>query len=162
MENEFNIKKLLKSVVSYGASDLHLIAKSEPLIRLDGTLKPVNLPKLTGKDIEEMAYSLLKEKQKHMFEEFNELDFSIELEGIGRFRANFYRTLGDVAAAFRTIPFDVPSLDELKTPEIYKKLIRREKGLILVTGPTGSGKSTTLAAMLNEINETQKKTYHHY
>ncbi len=157
MENEFNIKKLLKSVTSYGASDLHLIANCEPLIRLDGILKPVNLPKLTGKDIEEMAYSLLKEKQKHQFEEFNELDFSIELEGIGRFRANFYRTLGDVAAAFRTIPFDVPSLDELGAPQLYKKLIQREKGLILVTGPTGSGKSTTLAAMLNEINLTQKK-----
>ena len=154
---EFNIKKLLQSVVSHNSSDLHLISRSEPLIRLDGKLKPVNLPKLTGEDIEEMCYSLITEKQKQHFEENDELDFALLLPGIGRFRANFYRTLGDVAAAFRTIPIEIPSLDDLKAPEVYKKIIKREKGLILVTGPTGSGKSTTLAAMLNEINEKEQK-----
>ena len=153
----FDIKKLLQSVVTHGASDLHLVSRTEPQIRLDGVLKPVNLPKLTGEDIEEMAYSLITEKQKQHFEEHDELDFALLLPGIGRFRANYYRTLGDTAAAFRIIPIDVPSLDDLGAPEVYKSLIKREKGLILVTGPTGSGKSTTLAAMLNEINLHEQK-----
>jgi len=152
-----DIKKLLQSVVSHGASDLHLVSRSEPQIRIDGTLKAVNLPILTGKDIEEMAYALLTEKQKKAFEEDLELDFALLLPNIGRFRANYYRTLGDIAAAFRIIPTEIPSLDSLNAPSIYKKLIKREKGLILVTGPTGSGKSTTLAAMLNEINVTENK-----
>ena len=152
-----DIKKLLQSVVSHGASDLHLISRAEPQIRIDGTLKAVNLPVLTGEDIEEMAYALLTEKQKKFFEENLELDFALLLPGIGRFRANYYRTLGDIAAAFRIIPTEIPSLDDLNAPEIYKRLIKREKGLILVTGPTGSGKSTTLAAMLNEINITEHK-----
>ncbi|HFU77613.1 MAG TPA: AAA family ATPase, partial [Epsilonproteobacteria bacterium] len=153
----FDIKKLLQSVVTHGASDLHLVSRTEPQIRLDGVLKAVNLPVLTGDDIEEMCYSLITEKQKQQFEENDELDFALLLPNIGRFRANYYRTLGDTAAAFRTIPIDVPSLDDLGAPEVYKKLIKREKGLILVTGPTGSGKSTTLAAMLNEINLHEQK-----
>ena len=152
-----NIKKLLQSVVVHNASDLHLISKSEPLLRLDGALKPINLPKLTGTDIEDMCYSLITEKQKKHFEEHSELDFALELDGLGRFRANYYKTLGDMAAAFRVIPIDVPSLDDLHAPAVYKELIKREKGLILVTGPTGSGKSTTLAAMLNQINLTESK-----
>ena len=152
-----DIKKLLQSVVSHGASDLHLVSRSEPQIRIDGTLKAVNLPILSGEDIEEMTYALLTEKQKKSFEENLELDFALLLPGIGRFRANYYRTLGDIAAAFRIIPTKIPSLNDLSAPEIYKRLIKREKGLILVTGPTGSGKSTTLAAMLNEINITENK-----
>jgi len=153
----FDIKKLLQSVVSHGASDLHLVSRTEPQIRLDGVLKAVNLPALTGDDIEEMCYSLITEKQKQHFEEHGELDFALLLPNIGRFRANYYKTLGDMAAAFRIIPIDVPSLDDLGAPEVYKQLIKREKGLILVTGPTGSGKSTTLAAMLNEINQNEQK-----
>ena len=153
----FDIKKLLQSVVTYGASDLHLVSRSEPQIRLSGTLKPVNLPIMTGEDIEEMCYSLVTEKQKQQFEEENELDYALFLPGIGRFRANYYRTLGDIAAAFRIIPIDIPSLDDLGSPLVYKSMIKREKGLILVTGPTGSGKSTTLAAMINEINITEHK-----
>ncbi len=155
--SNFDIKKLLQSVVKYGASDLHLVSRTEPQIRLDGALKPVNLPKLTGEDIEEMCYSLITEKQKLQFEEHDELDFAVLLPGIGRFRANYYRTLGETAAAFRVIPIEIPSLDDLGAPHVYKKLIKREKGLILVTGPTGSGKSTTLAAMLNEINLHEQK-----
>ncbi|OQX50010.1 MAG: type IV pili twitching motility protein PilT [Epsilonproteobacteria bacterium 4484_20] len=154
---DFDIKKLLQSVVKHGASDLHLVSDAEPQIRLDGALKPVNLPKLTGEDIEEMCYSMITERQKQHFEENDELDFALYLPGIGRFRANYYRTLGNVAAAFRVIPIDIPSLDDLGTPPIFKKLIKREKGLILVTGPTGSGKSTTLAALLNEINLHEQK-----
>jgi twitching motility protein PilT len=153
----FDIKKLLQSVVAHGASDLHLVSRAEPQIRLDGKLKPVNLPKLTGEDIEEMCYSLITEKQKQHFEEYNELDFALLLPGIGRFRANYYRVLGDTAAAFRIIPIDIPSLDDLGAPHVFKKLVKREKGLILVTGPTGSGKSTTLAALLNEINVFEPK-----
>ena len=152
-----DIKKLLQSVVSHGASDLHLVARAEPQIRIDGTLKAVNLPVLTGEDIEEMAYALLTEKQKKSFEEHLELDFALMLPNIGRFRANYYRTLGDIAAAFRIIPTEIPSLDDLKAPLLYKELIKREKGLILITGPTGSGKSTTLSAILNEINLTEHK-----
>ncbi|MEA1954417.1 MAG: type IV pilus twitching motility protein PilT [Campylobacterota bacterium] len=153
----FDIKKLLQSVVTHGASDLHLVSRTEPQIRLSGKLKPVNLPVMTGEDIEELCYSLITEKQKQQFEEDSELDFALLLPGIGRFRANYYKTLGDTAAAFRIIPIDIPSLDDLGAPEVYKRLVKREKGLILVTGPTGSGKSTTLAAMINEINITSHK-----
>jgi len=155
--SQFDVKKLLQSVVTHGASDLHLVSRSEPQIRLGGRLRPVNLPILTGDDIEEMCYSLLTEKQKQEFEEHNELDFAIEIPGLGRFRGNYYKTMGDIAAAFRVIPVKIPSLDDLKSPGIYKQIVKREKGLILVTGPTGSGKSTTLAAMLNEINLTENK-----
>ena len=159
----FDIKKLLQSVVAHGASDLHLVSRTEPQIRLDGRLKPVNLPKLTGDDIEEMCYSLITEKQKQAFEEDSELDFALLLPGIGRFRANYYKTLGDMAAAFRTIPIDIPSLDDLGAPEVYKKLVKREKGLILVTGPTGSGKSTTLAAEdpVEFIHQNKKSVFSH-
>ncbi len=152
-----DIKKLLKSVLAYKSSDLHLVPNSEPQIRIDKELKPLNLPKLSGKEIEKMAYSLLSEKQKKHFEEENELDFSIEIQDVGRFRANYYRTIYGVGCAFRMIPLEVPTLDDFNSPPVFKELVKREKGLILVTGPTGSGKSTTLAAMLNEINENEHK-----
>ncbi|HIC45045.1 MAG TPA: type IV pilus twitching motility protein PilT [Sulfurimonas sp.] len=152
-----DIRKLLKSVVAYKASDLHLVSRSEPQIRIDGKLVSLNLPVMDGTIIEEMAYSLLTDKQKKEFEEALELDFAIVLPDIGRFRANYYRTMGDIACAFRIIPIEIPSLDQLNAKPIFKDLIKREKGLILITGPTGSGKSTTLAAMLNEINETENK-----
>lgn len=157
MSQVLDIQKLLKSVVAYKASDLHLVTRSEPQVRIDGKLVPLNLPVLTGEDIEEMSYSLLTEKQKKAFEEEWELDFSIVIPDVGRFRANYYRTLGDIACAFRIIPIEIPSLDQLNAKSIFKEIIKREKGLILVTGPTGSGKSTTLAAMLNEINMTESK-----
>lgn len=152
-----DIKKLLKSVLAFKSSDLHLVVGSEPQIRIDKELKPLNLPKLTAKDVEEMAYALIEDKQKKEFEEHNELDFSFELKGIGRFRANYYRTIHGIACAFRMIPIDIPTLDEYGNPPIFKELIKREKGLILVTGPTGSGKSTTLASMLHEINLTEHR-----
>ena len=152
-----DIKKLLKSVLAYGSSDLHLVVGSEPQIRIDKELRPLNLPVLDSQDIEEMAYSLIEDKQKKDFEEYNELDFSFELENIGRFRANYYRTIHGIACAFRMIPIDIPTLDAYGNPPIFKELIKREKGLILVTGPTGSGKSTTLASMLHEINLTERR-----
>ncbi|WP_345986886.1 type IV pilus twitching motility protein PilT [Sulfurimonas sp. HSL1-2] len=157
MSQTLDIRKLLKSVVAYNASDLHLVSRSEPQIRIDGRLVALNLPVLDGKTIEDMSYSLLTEKQKKEFEEHNELDFAILLPEVGRFRANYYKTMGDIACAFRIIPIEIPSLDDLNAKAIFKKLVKREKGLILVTGPTGSGKSTTLAAMLNEINETENR-----
>jgi twitching motility protein PilT len=152
-----DIKKLLKSVLAYGSSDLHLVVGSEPQIRIDKELRALNLPVLDSNDIEEMAYSLIVDKQKKVFEEKNELDFSFELKDIGRFRANYYRTIYGIACAFRMIPIEIPTLDQYNNNPIFKELIKREKGLILVTGPTGSGKSTTLASMLHEINLTEKR-----
>jgi len=157
MEKVIDIKKLLKDVVAYKASDLHLVSRSEPQIRINGKLVPLELPKLDGEAIEKMCYSIITERQKKVFEEHKELDFAIQIPNIGRFRANYYKTLNDVAAAFRVIPTKIPSIDDLGAPKIYKDLIKREKGLILITGPTGSGKSTTLASMLNEINLTERK-----
>ena len=112
---------------------------------------------LSANDVEEMAYSLLEDKQKKEFEEHNELDFSIEIKNVGRFRANYYKTIYGVACAFRMIPIDIPTLDEYGNPPIFKELVKKEKGLILVTGPTGSGKSTTLASMLHEINLNERR-----
>ncbi len=155
--SELDIRKLLKSVIAYKASDLHLVSGSEPQVRIDGKLIPLNLPKLDGKQIEEMCYGIITDKQKKIFEEEGELDFALMVPNIGRFRANYYTTLGDIAAAFRIIPLKVPTLEDINAPEIFYQLIKREKGLILVTGPTGSGKSTTLAAMLNEINMQERK-----
>ncbi len=152
-----DITALLKTVVAHNASDLHLVAGSEPQVRIDGRLVPLNLPILRGDEIQNLCYTLLTEKQKKEFEENLELDFAFTVPNIGRFRANYYRTLGQIAAAYRIIPQDIPSIDELGAPQIFKEIIKREKGLVLVTGPTGSGKSTTLAAMLNEINENERK-----
>ncbi len=157
MSQALDITKLLKSVVAYKSSDLHLVSRSEPQIRIDGKLVALNLPVLDGKMIEEMSYSLLTEKQKKEFEAEREIDFAIVIPDVGRFRANYYRTMGDIACAFRIIPIEIPSLDDLNAKPIFKEVIKREKGLILVTGPTGSGKSTTLAAMLNEVNLTEPK-----
>lgn len=163
MEEEKNelgvdIQTLLKTVVKNKASDLHIVSRSAPQIRIDGTLRPLAMPPLSGKDIEILCYAVLTDAQKSDLEENKELDFALELPNIGRFRANYYYTMnGDLAAAFRIIPIDIPSLDDLKAPSIFKEIVKRERGLILVTGPTGSGKSTTLAAMLNEINENERK-----
>ncbi|MRJ02748.1 MAG: type IV pilus twitching motility protein PilT [Epsilonproteobacteria bacterium] len=152
-----DMSTLLKTVIAHKASDLHLVAGSEPQVRIDGRLVPLNLPKLTGEEIQSLCYSIITENQKKRFEEELELDFSFNFQEIARFRANYYRTLGKVAAAFRIIPSKIPSIDDLGAPKIFKEIVKREKGMILVTGPTGSGKSTTLAAMLNEINETAHK-----
>jgi len=156
-QQKLDIRKLLKSVLAFKSSDLHLVVGSEPQIRIDKELRPLNLPILNAKDVEEMAYSLIEDKQKKVFEEHNELDFSFELKNIGRFRANYYRTIHGIACAFRMIPIDIPTLDEYGNPPVFKELVKKEKGLILVTGPTGSGKSTTLASMLHEINMTERR-----
>lgn len=153
-----NIKALLKNIVAHDASDLHLVSRSEPQIRIDGKLIALDMAVLTGKEIEEICYTLLSDKQKKDLEENKELDFAVEFPDIGRFRANYYYTMnGEVAAAFRIIPLEIPSLEKLNAPSIFKDITKREKGLVLVTGPTGSGKSTTLAAMLDEVNRTEHR-----
>jgi twitching motility protein PilT len=157
MAINFTLDELLSSVTAYNASDLHLVANAEPMLRLDGKLVPLNLPKLTNEDIISLCYSVLTDEQKKTLEEELELDFSFENPGVGRFRGNYYYERGSLAAAFRIIPPRPLSLDELNAPAIFKDLIKKDKGLVLVTGPTGSGKSTTLAAMLNEINENFHK-----
>ena len=157
VKKPLDIKKLLKSVLAFKASDLHLVVGSEPQIRIDTELRALNLPILSAKDVETMAYSLIEDKKKKEFEEELELDFSVELKDVGRFRANYYHTVHGIACAFRMIPIDIPTLDEYGNPPVFKELIKKEKGLILVTGPTGSGKSTTLASMLHEVNQTQRR-----
>ncbi|QKG28853.1 type IV pilus twitching motility protein PilT [Campylobacter sp. RM16187] len=157
-DSNISLEALLRTVVHNKASDLHLVSRSEPQIRIDGTLRPLELGILSGHDIQDICYALVTDAQKSELEENRELDFAIELPNIGRFRGNYYYTMnGDLAAAFRIIPTEIPSLDDLKTPSIFKEIVKREKGMILVTGPTGSGKSTTLAAMLNEINLNERK-----
>jgi twitching motility protein PilT len=151
------IKKLLKSALDSGSSDLHLVVGSEPQIRIDKELKPLDLAILNKQDIESMSYSIISDKQKKEFENNLELDFSFELDGVGRFRANYYRTIYGIACAFRMIPLNIPTLDEYNNNPILKELVKKDHGLILVTGPTGSGKSTTLASMLHEINITQSR-----
>ena len=157
MALQYTLEQLLKTIKQYNASDLHLNVNAEPMLRIDGTLTPLNLPKLTNEEVIELCYSVLTEKQKALLEENLELDFSFEIPGVARFRANYYYERENLAGAFRIIPPRPLSLDELNAPAIFKELIKKEKGLVLVTGPTGSGKSTTLAAMLNEINEKYKK-----
>ena len=153
MALSYTLEQLLRSIKDYGASDLHLNVNAEPMLRLDGRLTPLNLPKLTNDDVIQLCYSVLTERQKAAFEEDLELDFSFEIPNVARFRANYYYEREHLAAVFRIIPQRPLTLTELNAPAVFKQIIKKEKGLILVTGPTGSGKSTTLAAMINEINE---------
>lgn len=157
MALNYTLEVLLKQIVQYKASDLHLVVGAPPQLRIDGRLQALNLPNLEADDTVKLCYSVLTEKDKLELEENLELDFAFEIPKTARFRANYYYQEGTLAAAFRIIPERPLSLDELNAPDIFKQLIKREKGLILVTGPTGSGKSTTLAAMINEINEQYNK-----
>lgn len=158
-----SIDDLLYNVSQNKASDLHLVSGTVPQIRIDGILRQLDGQNLDGNDIERLCYSIITDSQKSYLEENRELDFAINRKGIGRFRGNYYYTMSlnnqqsELAAAFRIIPEEIPSLDDLKSPDIFKELVKKEKGLVLVTGPTGSGKSTTLAAMLNEINVNERK-----
>lgn len=155
--DHLDVKILLKTTLAHKASDLHLVVGSEPQIRIDGHLVKLDLPPVTQKSAEDICYSILTEEQKRVFEEEKELDFAVTIPEFGRFRVNYYVSLGNISAAFRVIPTKIPSLDDLSSPPIYRELIKREKGLILVTGPTGSGKTTTVASMLHEINHTIAK-----
>lgn len=150
-----SLPELLKIMVERGASDLHITVGSPPVIRLDGRLVPLRMEPLTSVETKQMCYSILTEAQKKRFEEENELDLSFGIKDLSRFRANIFVQRGAVAGAFRMIPYQIRSFQELGLPPIVKELAQKPRGLILVTGPTGSGKSTTLAAMVDEINAHQ-------
>ncbi len=147
-----NLHQLLQTMIDKGASDLHITTGSPPQLRIDGQLVPMNLPPLLAAETKQLCYSILTDVQKHRFEENDELDLSFGIKGLSRFRANVFLQRGAVAAAIRTIPFKILSLDELNLPPIVSELVNKSRGLILVTGPTGSGKSTTLASMIDKIN----------
>ncbi|PKL52365.1 MAG: type IV pili twitching motility protein PilT [Nitrospira bacterium HGW-Nitrospira-1] len=147
-----SINELLKIMIEKGASDLHITTASPPRLRVDGKLVSLDHPPLTPADTKSLCYSILTNAQKHKFEEHNELDFSFGIEGLSRFRGNVFNQRGAVAAAFRALPFDIKTFQELGLPEMVKDFARKPSGLILCTGPTGSGKSTTLAAMVDRIN----------
>lgn len=148
---------LLKLMIEKGASDLHITTGSAPRLRISGKLIPLEgHPSLTPENTKELCYSVLTESQKHKFEENNELDLSFGVKGLSRFRANIFMQRGAVAGAFRAIPFDIKSFQDLGLPEIAEELSKRPNGLILVTGPTGSGKSTTLATMIDRINSERE------
>ncbi len=143
---------LLKTMIEKTASDLHITTGSPPRLRIDGKLASIDHPQLTPADTKALCYSILTDAQKHKFEEFNELDLSFGVKGLSRFRGNIFMQRGAVAGAFRTIPFEIRGFKELGLPEITADLVKRPRGLVLVTGPTGCGKSTTLAAMIDKIN----------
>lgn len=149
-----DVTGLLATTKSNNASDLHLSPGNPPINRVHGELRPISSTPLTGEEIRQMLYSLMSEHQRAQFEEDMEIDFAIAFSHEARFRVNAFTTRNGTAAVFRSIPSVVPSLEELQPPPIIKKLCELERGIILVTGPTGSGKSTTLAAMINHINET--------
>jgi twitching motility protein PilT len=147
-----NLHQLLKAMVEKGASDLHITTGSPPQLRIDGSLVPLKTPPLSPVDTKQICYSILTDAQKHKFEEDSELDLSFGVKGLSRFRANIYMQRGAVAGAFRTIPFKILTFQELGLPPIISELAKKPRGLVLVTGPTGSGKSTTLASMIDKIN----------
>ncbi|MGH9940725.1 MAG: type IV pilus twitching motility protein PilT [Pyrinomonadaceae bacterium] len=151
--NQLSLSDLLKKLIELGGSDLHLTTNTPPQVRVDGELRPIDGFKvLTSADTKQLAYSVLTDAQKHRFEESLELDFSFGVRGLSRFRANLFNQRGAVGAVFRAIPYEIRSFETLGLPPVVSKLCDRPRGLILVTGPTGSGKSTTLAAMLDKIN----------
>jgi len=139
-------------MIEMGGSDLHITTNSAPMVRVHGTLRPLDYPELTPAETKQLAYSVLTDAQKHRFEETLELDFSFGIKGLSRFRANLFNQRGAVGAVFRAIPYEIKSFEELGLPPVIQNLCDKPRGLILVTGPTGSGKSTTLAAMLDKIN----------
>ena len=147
-----SLSDLLKKMLETGGSDLHITTNSPPQIRVHGHMTPLDMPQLTPAETKQLAYSVLTDAQKHRFEEHWELDFSFGLKGLARFRGNLFNQRGAVAAVFRVIPFEIKSFDQLQLPAVIARLCDKPRGLILVTGPTGSGKSTTLAAMLDKIN----------
>jgi len=150
------LQQLLKTMVVHNASDLHIKVNASPQLRIDGNLVALKMETLTPEKTQQMCYSILSEAQKHKFEEEHELDFSFSIKGLSRFRANLCWQRGSIAGAFRMIPFAIRRADELGLPPVVLELSKKPQGLILVTGPTGSGKSTTLASLVDEINAHRK------
>jgi twitching motility protein PilT len=146
------LSELLKKMLEMSGSDLHITTNSPPQVRVHGHLTPLEGAPLTPSETKQLAYSVMTDAQKHRFEENWELDFSFGLKGLARFRANCFNQRGATAAVFRVIPFEIKSFNQLNLPVVVAKLCEKPRGLVLVTGPTGSGKSTTLAAMLDKIN----------
>ncbi len=150
-----DITELLAFSAKQGASDLHLSAGLPPMIRVDGDVRRINLPALGHKEVHSLVYDIMNDKQRKDFEEFLETDFSFEVPGVARFRVNAFNHNRGAGAVFRTIPSKVLTMDQLGMGQVFKDLARIPRGIVLVTGPTGSGKSTTLAAMIDYINENK-------
>jgi twitching motility protein PilT len=150
-----DIAQLLAFGVKNGASDLHLSAGLPPMIRVDGDVRRINVDPMDHKQVHAMVYDIMNDKQRKDYEEFWETDFSFEIPGLARFRVNAFNQHRGAGAVFRTIPSKILSLEELKAPQIFEEISDFPRGIVLVTGPTGSGKSTTLAAMINYKNETE-------
>ncbi|MFP4560379.1 MAG: type IV pilus twitching motility protein PilT [Thiohalorhabdus sp.] len=151
-----DISELLTFAVKHGASDLHVSAGEPPMIRVDGDIKKIKAPALDEKQAHDLIYDIMTDDQRKNLEQELEADFSMEVPNVSRFRVNAYHQDRGLAAAFRTIPSEILTLEDIKAPDIFQEIAEKPRGLILVTGPTGSGKSTTLAAMVNYINETRQ------
>ena len=156
-ELRVNLHQLLKTMIEKGASDMHVTTGTPPLLRIDGSIVPLKIPPLGPVETKQLCFSVLTEDQRAQFEKSNELDLSFGVKGLSRFRANIYMQRGAVAGAFRTIPFKILSFDELGLPPVVSELCFKPRGLILVTGATGSGKSTTLASMIDKINSETRQ-----
>ncbi|MEZ8035689.1 type IV pilus twitching motility protein PilT [Vibrio crassostreae] len=152
-----DITELLDFSVKHNASDLHLSAGVSPMVRIDGEVRKLGIPALSHADVHRLVFEIMSDSQRGEFEEKLEVDFSFELPNVGRFRVNAFNQARGCSAVFRTIPVEIPTLDQLGAPEIFEKIANYEKGLVLVTGPTGSGKSTTLAAMVDYVNRNHNK-----
>jgi len=150
--NSVSIHQLLKTMVEQGASDLHITTGTPPQIRIDGHMTPLKLPPLQPAETKQLCYSILTDAQKRKFEEENELDLSFGVKGLARFRGNVFMQRGALAGVFRLIPYRVLTFEELGLPQVVKDIARKPRGLVLVTGPTGSGKSTTLASIIDMVN----------
>ena len=153
-----DITELLAFSVKHKASDLHLSAGVPPMIRVDGEVRKINLPALDHREVHALIYDIMNDHQRKELEENFEVDFSFEVPGMARFRVNAFQQARGSGAVFRTIPSTVLTLEDLEAPEMFRKIAEFPRGLVLVTGPTGSGKSTTLAAMVNYINDN----FHHH
>ncbi|WP_112478807.1 type IV pilus twitching motility protein PilT [Vibrio variabilis] len=152
-----DITELLDFSVKHNASDLHLSAGVSPMVRIDGEVRKLGIPALEHSEVHKLIFDIMNDKQRNEYQEHLEIDFSFELPNIGRFRANAFNQSRGCSAVFRTIPTKIPTLEDIGAPSKFAELASLENGLVLVTGPTGSGKSTTLAAMVNHINEHQNK-----
>jgi twitching motility protein PilT len=154
-----DITELLAFSVKNKASDLHLSAGLPPIIRVNGDVRRINLPAMEHKDVHAMVYDIMSDVQRKQYEDTRECDFSFEIPNLARFRVNAFIQNRGAGAVFRTIPSKVLTLEDLNCPKIFKDISDYPRGIVLVTGPTGSGKSTTLAAMINHVNETRIATF---
>jgi twitching motility protein PilT len=153
----YTLPQLLKSLVDQKGSDLHISPDSPPRLRIDGSLYPLEVPPMGPSDTMRLCYSVLTDEQKKIFEENHEIDLSFAVKGIARFRANIYMQKNAISGAFRVIPFEIKSIKELGLSNVFEKICALPRGLVIVTGPTGSGKTTTIAAMIDHINKTRSE-----